>query len=66
MAGFRSEAQRRKWSQLVSEGTVTQDQFAVRELETAGVALPERTKPRRRTVGPSRAPDAAKINNTRY
>lgn len=66
MPPFRSEAQRRMWQQLVSEGKLTQEQFTAREAETGGVALPERAKPRRRTVGPSRAPDAAKINDTRY
>lgn len=65
MPGFVSQAQRRKWEQLVNEGRVTQEQFDARELET-DETIPERAKPRKRTVGPSRSADAAKINDTRY
>lgn len=64
--GFKSQAQMRKWEQLVSEGKVTQAQFDARAKEAEGVSLPERTSPRHRTVGPSRAPDAQKLGKTRY
>lgn len=63
--GFVSEAQRRKWTQLVSEGRVTQAQFDQRD-EASPESLPDRATPRRRTVGPSRSADAAKINDQRY
>lgn len=63
--GFRSEAQRDKWKQLVSEGKVTQAQFDQREADSPE-ALPPRATPRKRTVGPSRSFDAAKIGQTRY
>jgi hypothetical protein len=65
MPGFKSEAQRKKWKQLVNEGRVSQDQYDARE-EESPASLPERASPRKRTVGPSRAPDASKINDTRY
>lgn len=63
--GFVSEAQRRKWIQLLNEGRVTQAQFDARE-NASDESLPERATPRHRTVGPSRAPDAQKFGNTRY
>ena len=61
--GFVSHAQRRKWEQLRDEGRVTSDQFAARESETPK-NLPERAKPRIRTVGASRA--AATATKPRY
>lgn len=63
--GFKSEAQRKKWGQLVNEGRVSQAQFDARE-EQSPKNLPERTTPRTRTVGPSRSAEAAKINDRRY
>lgn len=54
--GFKSNAQRAKWQQLVNEGKVTQAQYDVRDQETGDVNLPERTVARKRTVGASRAP----------
>ena len=65
MPGFKSEAQRKKWKQLVNEGRVSQAQYDARE-EDSPDKLPSRATPRKRTVGPSRAPDAAKINDRRY
>lgn len=63
--GFRSKAQRTKWEQLVRDGRVTQAQFDRRD-EESDDSLPDRATPRRRTVGPSRSADAAKINDERY
>jgi hypothetical protein len=63
--GFASQAQRDKWKQLVSEGHVTQEQYDAKEA-LSPPNLPQRAAPRRRTVGPSRSADAAKIGDTRY
>jgi hypothetical protein len=63
---FMSEAQRRKWQQLRDEGRVTSEQYDDRAARTGTTSLPERAAPRVRTVGPSRAPDAAKFGKTRY
>jgi hypothetical protein len=65
MPGFVSKAQRKKWEQLVNEGRVTQEQFDARDVDTSP-QVPDRAPPRPRTVGPSRAADAAKYGNTRY
>jgi hypothetical protein len=65
MAGFRSQAQRKKWGELVSEGKVTQEQYNAREMDTPP-DVPERTTPRVRTVGASRSTDAAQVGKTRY
>ena len=63
---FASEAQRRKWQQLRNDGRVSDAQYAERERLSGDQRLPERAAPRVRTVGPSRAPDAAKFGKTRY
>jgi len=63
---FSSKAQRQKWTEMVDEGRVTQAQFDQREQLTGDTPLPERAKPRVRTVGPSRSADASKINDQRY
>jgi hypothetical protein len=63
--GFRSEAQREKWKQLVQEGKVTAEQFAARA-EASPANLPPRAEPRHRTVGQSRSFDAAKLGTQRY
>ena len=58
--GFVSEAQRKKWGQLLSEGRVTQAQYDARA-ENSPDVLPPRAAPRRRTVGASRAAETAKV-----
>lgn len=63
---FVSEAQRRKWVDLVNLGRITKEQFAARDQATGSAPLPERATPRMRTVGPSRAPDSAKLGDQRY
>lgn len=63
---FISKAQRDKWQQLVEEGHITQAQYDARQKATGDISLPPRAKPRHRTVGASRAPAEAKINNRRY
>ncbi len=63
---FSSNAQRAKWKTFVEEGRVTQDQFDERERLTAGRPLPDRAAPRVRTVGASRAVEAAKFGDSRY
>jgi hypothetical protein len=65
MPGFVSQAQRKKWQQLVNDGRVTQEQYDVRE-KASPRSLPVRATPRTRTVGPSRSADAAKLNDRRY
>ncbi len=65
MAGFKSQAQREKWLQLVQDGKVTQEQFDARALDTPD-DIPERASPRVRTVGASRSTDAAQMGKTRY
>lgn len=65
MPGFVSQAQRRKWEQLLHEGRVTQEQFDARAAETED-DIPERAKARNRTVGPSRSADAYKVNDRKY
>lgn len=64
--GFASKAQVAKWRQMVHEGRLTETQFRRREQATPVGALPDRLSPRRRTVGKSRAPDAAKLGKHRY
>lgn len=66
MPGFKSQAQREKWKQLVDDGKISQEQFDRRAEETDDDTLPERAAPRRRTVGPSRSADAAKLGDARY
>lgn len=63
---WKSQAQRKKWEQLVNEGRVTQEQFDTRERETGNLSLPERATPRKRTVGQSRSAAEAKFNDRRY
>ena len=63
--GFKSKAQTRKWEQLRDEGRVTPEQFDARQAVTPA-DIPERTTPRRHTVGPSRSTDAAQPGKTRY
>lgn len=63
---FVSRAQREKWQQMVDEGRISQDQYDARDHATGDVALPDRATPRRRTVGASRAPAEAKLNDRRY
>lgn len=66
MPPFKSQAQRDKWVQLRAEGRVSQEAFDAREAESKGANLPVRATPRRRTVGPSRGAEAAKVNDRRY
>lgn len=63
---FASLAQRSHWKMLLEEGKISADQFDAREAASAGIALPARSTPRNRTVGKSRAADAAKIGKTLY
>jgi hypothetical protein len=63
---FVSEAERRKWQHLKDEGTITQEQYDARHAATGPGNLPERGKPRTRTVGASRSTAAAQIGKTRY
>jgi hypothetical protein len=65
---FKSAAQQKKWQELVATGKVTQVQYDAKQAASQDVTLPERASPRRRTVGPSRAPAQAKLTglNGRY
>ena len=44
---FKSQAQRRKFAQLLVEGKISPDTFEEWNRETGGRKLPERAKPRR-------------------
>jgi hypothetical protein len=63
---FRSEAQRKKWDELLQAGKVSQESYDARVKASEGLTLPPRAAPRVRTVGPSRAPTMQKLDNRRY
>jgi hypothetical protein len=45
---FKSQAQRRKFAQLLVEGKISNETFEEWNRETGGKRLPERVKPKRR------------------
>jgi hypothetical protein len=46
---FKSQAQRRKFAQLLVEGKISPDTFEEWNRETGGAHLPERVKPKTRS-----------------
>jgi hypothetical protein len=47
---FKSKAQRRKFAELLVKGKITPEQFEEWNRETGSAELPERVKPKKRTV----------------
>ena len=47
---FKSQAQRRKFAQLLVEGKISNETFEEWNRETGGRKLPERAKPKARTA----------------
>jgi hypothetical protein len=52
---FKSQAQRRKFAQLLVEGKISNETYEEWNRETGGTKLPERVKPKK-TAGRKRAP----------
>jgi hypothetical protein len=51
---FKSQAQRRKFAQLLVEGKISNETFEEWNRETGGAKLPERVKPKARAKGTKR------------
>jgi hypothetical protein len=61
MSPFKSQAQRRKFAQLLVEGRISPDTFEEWNRETGGAKLPERVgRPTARKTKPTAAQKAAK------
>ena len=53
MPGWKSRAEREKWTELVSAGKIKQEDFDKRERETENLdALPERIGEKKETITP--------------
>ena len=52
---FKSQAQRRKFAQLLVEGKISNETFEEWNRETGGANLPERVKPKARPKSKSRS-----------
>jgi len=52
---FKSQAQRRKFAQLLVEGKISNETFEEWNRETGGAKLPERVKPKARPKSKPRA-----------
>ncbi len=52
---FKSQAQRRKFAQLLVEGKISNETFEEWNRETGGATLPERVKPKARPKSKARA-----------
>ena len=57
---FKSQAQRRKFAQLLVEGKISNETFEEWNRETGGARLPERVKPKRRARPKARRRTASK------
>jgi hypothetical protein len=57
---FKSQAQRRKFAQLLVEGKISNETFEEWNRETGGAMLPERVKPKARPKPKSKAKSKAK------
>ena len=57
---FKSQAQRRKFAQLLVEGKISNETYEEWNRETGGRKLPERAKPKTRTKTKRRKKAAAK------
>lgn len=57
---FKSQAQRRKFAELLVKGEISKETYEEWNRETGGKKLPERVKPKRSTKGRSRTKGKAK------
>lgn len=57
---FKSQAQRRKFAQLLVEGKISNQTFEEWNRETGGAKLPERVKPKARSTSKARSRRKAK------
>jgi CRISPR/Cas system-associated endonuclease Cas1 len=63
---FKSQAQRRKFAQLLVEGKISNEAYEEWNRETGGKTLPERVKPKaKRTSKRKSKPRAAKRRNAK-
>jgi hypothetical protein len=57
---FKSQAQRRKFAELLVKGEISKETYEEWNRETGGKKLPERVKPKRAAKGKSRTKTKAK------
>ena len=57
---FKSQAQRRKFAQLLVEGKISNETFEEWNRETGGKQLPERVKPKAKATGSAKKKKTAK------
>ncbi len=57
---FKSQAQRRKFAELLVKGEISKETYEEWNRETGGKKLPERVKPKRATKGKRRTKGKAK------
>jgi len=62
---FKSQAQRRKFAQLLVEGKISPQTFEEWNRETGGAKLPERVEPRARPKGKAKAARKPRARATR-
>jgi hypothetical protein len=62
---FKSQAQRRKFAQLLVEGKISNETFEEWNRETGGKHLPERVKPKAKAAGPAKSRKTAKKEKRR-
>ena len=62
---FKSQAQRRKFAQLLVEGKISNETFEEWNRETGGKRLPERAGGKKRTAKPSTAKPSMKKRSTK-
>jgi hypothetical protein len=60
---FKSQAQRRKFAQLLVEGKISNQTFEEWNRETGGAKLPERVKPKAKPKSRSRAKSKRKAKS---
>jgi hypothetical protein len=62
---FKSQAQRRKFAQLLVEGKISNETFEEWNRETGGAKLPERVKPKAKRKSKARAKTRPKARSRR-
>jgi hypothetical protein len=62
---FKSQAQRRKFAELLVQGKISNKTFEEWNRETGGAKLPERVKPKGRTKSKARTKTGSKSKSTR-
>ena len=62
---FKSQAQRRKFAQLLMEGKISNQTFEEWNRETGGARLPERVAPKKRVVKKARVTRRSRATNKR-